>query len=107
LESDDLFDGESSEFGLVVPFVICQSQGGQLDDEAFTIGYELGSIDAELSMCASLFAQPPARYVHAVGLAQLDLLAMRRGYLMHQGELDESEEWARVEFEMQEGVDDE
>lgn len=86
------------EYGLVVPFVVTESYDGPLDDEAFTIGFELGQIDSEMDICAALYAIPQSRYVHTVGVEQLDLLAMRRGYLLQPGDRDDSDEWTYVEF---------
>ena len=101
----DLDDGEH---GLIMPFVVCKTQGGTLDDLAFVVGWELGQIDGELEMCETLYATPRSRYVHTVGVPQLDLISMRRGYLLKVSETDESGEWTWVEFNKpNDGDDDE
>jgi hypothetical protein len=89
---------DQTNFGLIMPFVLCASQGGPLEDVAFTIGFELGQIDQELEFCETLYAEPRDRYVHTEGLVQLDLIAMRRGYVLEDGLRDESGEWAFVHF---------
>lgn len=37
------------EYGLVMPFVVCQSKGGPYDDDAFVAGYQAGSLSVTLS----------------------------------------------------------
>jgi hypothetical protein len=98
MTSDDSQSDEESTYALVMPFVVCASHGGPLEDHPFVIGYELGGLGAELSMCETLGSQPYPRYVHEEGVAQLDLIAMRHGYVLSLGELDDSEEWRYVDF---------
>lgn len=97
LDDQDLPD-EDNGYALLMPFVVCQSQGGPFDDVSFTIGFELGQIDRELAMCQTLSSEPIARYIHEDGLPQLDLIAMRRGFTIKVGHLDGSDEWRYVEF---------
>lgn len=69
-------DGEA-EYGLVMPFVACKSQGGAFDDASFVSGYRLGEASAVLEHAK------PERHVlwaHPDDIAQLDLIAMRHGY---------------------------
>ena len=93
-----------AEYGLVMPFVVCETQGGPLDDRAFVVGYELGHLDAELKTLASYGNDatrplPIARYVHSVGVPQVDLIAMRHGYvLMATPWDDDPEQWTLAEF---------
>jgi hypothetical protein len=89
--------GEPEEFELVFPFVACRSKGGHHEDEPFAAGFECGSIDARLAY------EQPGRLTLTVrrdSLAQLDLIAMRRGYTATEDELgpDWADDWAQVTF---------
>lgn len=82
-------------FGLVMPFVVCRSNGGPYDDEAFVAGVYCGSIDQELqtrSICG------PQKYVPTAVVPQLDLLAMHRGYEMSAEPWGDHPEWTLVSF---------
>jgi hypothetical protein len=71
-----------TEFGLVMPFVVCASQGGPYDDDSYVAGYEAGKLDAELALGPPhvLAFWPPALSFHAENKPQLDLVAMKNGY---------------------------
>lgn len=72
-------NAEEAEYGLVMPFVLVESVGGPYDDEAFTVGWEMGELNAWLE------TSPPngsKRLVHDTTCPQVDLLAMRHGYEM-------------------------
>lgn len=90
---------DESGYALVMPFVICKSNGGPLEDHAFVIGYSLGKIDAELEICETLHSMPYPRYVRVEAVQQLDLIAMRYGFVLRLGEKDDSEEWQEVHFD--------
>lgn len=70
---------EPSSFGLVMPFVVTQSQAGPHADEPFVAGYECGYLDHLLE---SRIHESVERYVHTSIVPQLDLVAMRHGYTM-------------------------
>lgn len=79
-----------AEYGLVMPFVVCASQGGPYEDDAFVGGYECGQIDTALSL-----RQPIGyRQVHTTSLPQLDLIAMRHGYRLLKGE--DNDGWTEI-----------
>lgn len=85
-------------YGLVMPFVVCASKGGPYDDVAFTAGYECGMLDVVLELAA---ANPDGhrieRTVRTASLAQVDLLAMRHGYVLDSEAWPECpDEWTRV-----------
>jgi hypothetical protein len=67
------------EYGLIMPFVGCQSQGGPYEDDAYVAGYEAGVLDSRLE-----YEKPLQLHLmmHIDNLRQLDLIAMRRGYRM-------------------------
>ena len=61
-------------YSLLMPFVICESQGGPHDDAAFGSGYRLGLLDA------SLCALPDEGIVTPLmenEISQADLIAMK------------------------------
>lgn len=66
-------------YELSMPFVACKTQGGTYDDTSFVAGYRLGSLAARLKyekpdMCRG--------YVYPADMYQLDLIAMRAGYIV-------------------------
>jgi len=83
---------EEAAMSLVVPFVICQSQGGTFDDDAFVAGFQCGEIDRALLAGAALGAET-VRFplVRTALIRQLELCAMNRGY--PHLDVDTSEEW--------------
>lgn len=92
-------DQPPSEFGLVMPFVTCTSNGGPHDDGTFVAGYECGQIDAELALAASIHAQPRERYVSTDSVPQVDLIAMRHGFHMTAEPWGKHpDEWTLVKF---------
>jgi hypothetical protein len=89
---------QDGEYEIVMPFVIVKSHGGQFDDAAFVAGMTCGSIDQELTITAALHTLPRERYLDVRHIPQIDLIAMRHGYQIHLGDLDESGEWQFAEF---------
>lgn len=69
-------DDAQSNFGLVMPFVSCVSNGGTHADAPFVAGYECGYIFALLETRP----ERVERYVHPSNVKQLDLTAMHHGY---------------------------
>ena len=70
-------DDKEPGYGLLMPFVVCESQGGPYADEPFVAGYRIGHLDAQLQ-----YERPPfwEGYVAPSDVPQIDLLAMRHGY---------------------------
>lgn len=79
------------EWGLVVPFTVVTSVGGPYDDPSYVAGYEAGVLDARLE-----HEKPPLveATVRTDNLPQIDLVAMRRGYLID--ERIDAAEWTMV-----------
>lgn len=84
---------------LVMPFVVCTSQGGPYDDAAFVAGVRMQQIDA-------ILAAGPADcgWVYRVAVEptlapQLDLVAMQHGYAMtHEPWEPHPDEWVLATF---------
>ncbi|WP_399559501.1 hypothetical protein OIA45_48745 (plasmid) [Streptomyces chartreusis] len=92
-------DQEEAEYEPVMPIVLAKSNGGLFDDAAVVAGMTCGALDQELKMTAALNTLPHERYIDAPLLQQADLIAMRHGYVMRPGELDEASGWQRVQFD--------
>jgi hypothetical protein len=92
-------DVPEPEYGLVMPFVIVTSHGGPFDDGAFVAGMTCGALDQELTITAALRTLPRERYIDARYLPQVDLIAMRHGYRIRLGDLDEPSGWQIVTFD--------
>lgn len=98
-------DGEPGavEYGMVMPFVACATQGGPYDDQSFVAGYQAGQIDQSLAIIdrVGLAGAAVAHCVYRALLGQLDLIAMRHGYQMRSAPVtagDDTETWSTVEF---------
>ena len=89
------------EFGLLMPFVVCRSQGGPYDDSAFVAGASFG---AHMALLEQTKPEEWAAYVDPQMLRQYDLLAMHGGYKMESEPWDEHpDEWALVRFVKSDG----
>jgi hypothetical protein len=84
------------EYGLVMPFVACQSNDGPYDDEAYVAGYEMGLLDQSLATMAQPFTAW-RQMIHSPNRRQADLIAMRHDFVMTVRETD-FDEWLDVEF---------
>lgn len=83
---------------LVMPFVLCATNGGPLDDDAFVVGWDCGVMYAELTTCQRLGATPRARWVKTAALPQLDLIAMDTQFTLTLTEDHPEAEWTHVSF---------
>lgn len=79
-------------YGLVMPFVVCQSAGGPYDDDAFVAGYECGRLEMVLAQGPESVELP----VHTASVPQVDLIAMKQGYAMTAERWEDGEEWTSV-----------
>lgn len=87
---------EEVTYGLVMPFVAVQSNGGPFDDLAYSAGYEMGLLDALLGDTYTFGDQP--RTIRAANREQADLLAMRHGWRMTVTEYPGAPEWIGAHF---------
>jgi hypothetical protein len=69
------------QWGLLFPFVVCQSNDGPYDDAAFVAGYQAGRIDRSLAVAVAAEADALRFTVHTLLVPQLELIAMNHGYL--------------------------
>lgn len=80
-EPDDQAQTGHRTYGLVMPFVVCQSKGGPYQDDAFCAGWQCGEIDKALEVAAATQAQTV--YIEQARTAlipQLELIGMRYGF---------------------------
>jgi hypothetical protein len=97
---------EDDGWHLAVPFVVCQSQGGPYDDEAFVAGFQAGQISQALAAAKTAGADRLIRTVRMDLVKQLDLIAMDAGFTLRFTEVEETEdhpampEWTFATFEV-------
>lgn len=83
-------------YEIVLPFTVVTSAGGPYEDQAFVAGFQAGSIDVDLRV-----GMPqPEYWVPSALVPQLDLIAMRRGYLMEHEPWADDVRWSRIEFRL-------
>ena len=92
------------DWDLVMPFVVCTSQGGPYDDQSFVAGYQLGRLDRDLAVLAALDFASVSRMLYTDALGQADLIGMRHGYRMDRGY--ERDGWSDVDFLSEKPADD-
>lgn len=92
-------DREEAQYELAMPIILAKSNGGPFDDAAVVAGMTCGALDQELTITAALHTLPRERYIDAPLIEQADLIAMRHGYLLKRGDLDEPSGWQHVAFD--------
>ena len=92
-------DQPTPQYELVMPFVVCASQGGPHDDQAFVAGYRLGRLNRDLELAALIDAQPGPVAVPPGDMPQVDLIAMRHGYTVQAEPWKQApDEWVTATF---------
>jgi hypothetical protein len=86
-------DGHTYE--LLTPFVVCASNGGPYDDDAYVAGWEMGALAERLSIgVAHLGFIPPAiMVIRAANVPQMELVAMSYGLVLYVLDDDDLAEW--------------
>jgi hypothetical protein len=96
------YEDEEPEVELIMPFVVCTSNGGPFDDDAFVAGYQAGQIDNTLATIASGGVTELRITVYVDLLPQLELIAMRYDFsLAADAPSGENLEWTHVTFRRQ------
>lgn len=90
---------EEGEYEMAMPIVLAKSNGGPYEDAAVVAGMTCGALDQELVMAKALHTLPHERYIDAPLLKQVDLIAMKHGYVTRPGALDEASGWQAVAFD--------
>ena len=85
---------EQPNWGLVVPFVACESQGGPYEDDSFAAGYHAGQIAQSLRVLAASGGDVYSVTVRTALVRQVELIAMDAGFpVVVVVEVTETEEW--------------
>lgn len=96
--SDPMPEDGEAEYGIVMPFVLCKSNGGPYDDAAFVSGARMGALEVTLRLAQAIpELKPRGLYAHPEEAQQIDLLAMRFGFTSHAEPY--SDEWTLFEFD--------
>lgn len=85
-------DQDQPEYGLVYPFVVCESNGGEYPDRAFVAGAQFGAFDQRMAAREPVIEQ----YVKSGIVRQLDLAAMHHGYDLTAEPWADDEDWTWV-----------
>jgi hypothetical protein len=110
---------DEEEDDLLVPLVACKSMGGPFDDQNFIAGFLVGSdtngaVQELAFACGFMAGRIDRELAHAEGdcdndrlipdilLPQIDLIAMKYGYITMVGQSDEG--WIPISFEAQKGM---
>jgi hypothetical protein len=91
-------DGDDPFYELVMPFVVCATNGGPYDDAAYCAGWEAGVIDSTLGIAKSLQSVGHLTLLcRGDNRAQIDLLLMKHEFdLLESSETDDGE-WITME----------
>ena len=91
---------DQPQYELVMPFVVCASQGGPHDDKAFVAGYRLGKLNRDLELAALVGALPDSLAVPPADMPQVDLIAMQHGYTVTAEPWEQApDEWVTATFQ--------
>ena len=100
--TDDMDRPDEGSYGLVMPFVVCASEGGPYDDAAFVAGYECGLIARALAVIAAAGGDTATFTVGTDVVKQLELIGMKEGFPVMRAEAAFDDEqfanWRTVTF---------
>lgn len=105
---------DDQSWGLVIPFIVCTSQGGPYQDEAFVAGFQAGQLDQRLAMLALAGGQRTTAMVRTALVPLLELIAMNRGFPTVTAEPVQADpdrdtpampDWSTITFATPEGTD--
>lgn len=91
--TDNLSEGE---FELLMPFVLCKSNGGPYDDSAFVAGWRLGALESKMEAARAFGLDVPPQPLYPSDRPQVELLAMKYELEVHVQEHDEH--WSIYRF---------
>ncbi len=98
LDPEDQPDTEAT-YELVFPFVVCQSNGGPYDDDAFAAGYSMGRLDECLRAAAQYGAMLVAYTIRTDTVPQAELMGMHYNFpKMTVRTHEEFPQWSEVSF---------
>lgn len=90
---------EDAEFGLVMPFIACVSQGGPFQDRSFVAGFQAGQVYAQLKAARAAGATEVIACVDLHLTRQLELAGMDSGFPVMTAEpWGEAPDWVYLTF---------
>ncbi len=95
---------DDADYGMVLPFVTVASKGGPHEDQAYTAGWEMGRLDADLGQLAQIACGRSATLTVSMrsdNRLQADLIAMHHGFttsVVECGECSDHGEWVTLLF---------
>jgi hypothetical protein len=93
-------DPDGVGFDLVMPFVVCRSQGGPYDDQSFAAGWSAGQMWTSLAVgqaTGAVEVSPGVGSVRRDLLPQVELIAMQHGYRWVEADPpDPAADWAEA-----------
>lgn len=100
---------DADGYDLVFPFVVCRSNGGPYDDDAFVAGYQAGQIYQALGVAAQIGVRSARYTVRTALVPQLELIGMDRGFPVVKAEPwdEHPDEWTFVTFSAEDESDEE
>jgi hypothetical protein len=86
-------DEDDIEYDMVMPFLNMTSNGGEYDGHAYVAGFEMGCLQGQIYGDKSPTPDAPSpgavgdwRWMQKGNVDQLDLIAMKHGYIVEFGE---------------------
>ncbi len=79
IDPDSTDGADEPGYELVMPFITVQSKGGLHHDDSYVAGWECGTLDRDLAICA-LTGASLTRTLRLDNSPQIDLIAMKHGF---------------------------
>lgn len=92
---------DQETFEMIMPLVVCQSNGGPYDDLSFVVGMRYAEINLALGTLPAFGILDYSLWVERELAPQLDLLAMHHGYTVTFEECEVEEcmgDWVQANF---------
>ena len=94
---------DRSDYELVMPFILCESNGGDLDDRAFAAGWRCAEVNAGAARLEA--GQTDVWVVPDDEVDQIDLIAMSQGCVMVTAPNGEDTGWTLVRLTKTAGLE--
>jgi hypothetical protein len=88
-----MMNDEEPAYELVMPFITVQSKGGPHEDDAYVSGYQMGQLDAILTIP---YVQEHNTVTHTENVKQADLIGLKHGFSMEI--VSEDDTWTTLKF---------
>ncbi len=89
-------DPDDAHLELVMPFIVCETNGGPFEDQAYCAGWEAGVIDCKL-MALSAFGQSATDLLCVeANWPQVSLILMKHGWNVDESSMSIADGWVSV-----------